>query len=447
MRLTAIILLPLLAIAGLIGVWAVFDAQSRAGDGFNRALLTVALAISRDVAASGGDALSADTTGLLRDTSGGRVFYHVFAPDGVFVTGFATPPVPTTETFLGPDGQVFYDGVHQSRSVRAVRFTETMQVDGLNGDFTTTVWQDQSLLRARTWEFSLRSLQVMALLIVTVALVVWFGVHLGLRPLLDLEAAIGRRSGSELSPIQRAVPVEVGGIVQTLNRLFGQVSRSMTAQNEFISNAAHQLKNPIAGVLSLAEAVDTAPTPEEGQRRARDLLTAARETADLSQKLLLLERAKSISPASAHQDFPLGAAVEAWVNDARAAAPPGVSVKARIAPELGDLHGDETMLREAIRNLIDNSFRHGGPGVTEVEVSAVRRDRAVQISVADNGKGIRPDAVAAVRDRFRQVADTSGSGLGVSIVEAVVQGHGGTMDIVPTDPGLCVVLTLPDAPD
>ena len=87
LRLVLIILLPLLFIAGLIGTWAVYDAQLRASERFDRSLLSAVLAVSRDVAVSGGDALSPETSVLLQDTSGGRVFYHVYAPDGVFVTG------------------------------------------------------------------------------------------------------------------------------------------------------------------------------------------------------------------------------------------------------------------------------------------------------------------------------------------------------------------------
>ena len=86
-RLTAIILTPLVIIAVAISAWALADAQARADDRFNRGLLSAALAVSRDIAVSEGDALSPETNDLLRDSFGGEVFYHVFAPDGVFVTG------------------------------------------------------------------------------------------------------------------------------------------------------------------------------------------------------------------------------------------------------------------------------------------------------------------------------------------------------------------------
>ena len=72
-RLTIVILGPLICVAALFGAWAYFDAQSNAAERFDRSLLSTALAISRDVAVQGGDALSEDTRDLLRDTSGRNI--------------------------------------------------------------------------------------------------------------------------------------------------------------------------------------------------------------------------------------------------------------------------------------------------------------------------------------------------------------------------------------
>ena len=124
-------------------------------------------------------------------------------------------------------------------------------------------------------DLALKAAALMGALLVTLALVVWFGVQLGLRPLNDLQDAIDKRSQNDLSPIKRAVPGEVKGIVRTLNRLFGQVSDSISAQQAFISDAAHQLRNPAAGILAMAEAVKSAKTNEDREQRIEKLLYAA----------------------------------------------------------------------------------------------------------------------------------------------------------------------------
>ena len=91
-RLTLIILPPLLIISLIAGAWQFHNTTLRAQSIFDKGLLSAAIAISRDVALSDGDAISPSTRRLLADTSGGTIFYHVFAPDGVFVTGYSTPP-------------------------------------------------------------------------------------------------------------------------------------------------------------------------------------------------------------------------------------------------------------------------------------------------------------------------------------------------------------------
>jgi two-component system sensor histidine kinase TctE len=439
-RLTAVILLPLMVVALAVGLWQMSSARGTATQVFERALLSAALAVANDVALSQGDALSARTRDLLADTSGGQVFYHVYGPDGVIVAGYATPPVGIPRAGREIARPTYFDAVYLGRAVQGVRLQTRAEIEGFAGIFTTTVWQDATVRSAFVRDLVLRATLAILALMGAVALIVWFGVRLGLRPLMDLESAIARRSSDDLAPIQRAVPREARGIVAVLNRLFGQVSQSMTAQAEFISNAAHQLKTPIAGVLSLAEAVERAPTPEATKTRARDLLAAAQETAELSEKLLLLERAKAISPASAQELFDLGDALPDWVHTITM--PDRVSLQLNRAGPLV-LRGDVVMLREAVRNLVENALRHGGGGLSRIAVTAQQQAGWAVLRVEDNGAGLAAGDLAQAKARFRPLAATSASGLGVSIVDAVAQGHGGRLELADAGPGVRAEIWLP----
>ncbi|MEO1541187.1 MAG: sensor histidine kinase [Pseudomonadota bacterium] len=445
MRLTLIILLPILAVALAAGLWQLSTARTTAAQISDRGLLSTALAVSNDVAFSGGDALSPRTLALLADTSGGRVFYHVYAPDGVIVAGYATPPVGIPRALAQPTEPTYFEATYLGRDVRGVRLQSRTEIEGFAGIFTTTVWQDQEVRDAFVRDLMLRTLATILILVLSLALIVWFGVRIGLRPLLDLEDAIRRRSGSELHPIRREVPEEVAGVVSTLNGLFNQVSRSMSAQGDFILNAAHQLRNPIAGVLSLAEAVDRAPNRAESRKRAADLLIAARETADLSQKLLLYERIRSSDGTAQIVRLNLADALTDWLPGFRGDLPEGVQLEAQIAEDVGAVDCDPTMLREALRNLCDNAVRHGGPGVTRIGLSAIRDGQSVQLIVRDNGHGVDPAHLDAIFDRFRQLSAASGSGLGLSIVRAFAERHGGRVAATDAAPGLEVTVSLPVA--
>ncbi|MGC1261799.1 MAG: sensor histidine kinase, partial [Jannaschia helgolandensis] len=316
-RLILIILAPLLVISLVAGAWQFRTTTLRAESIFDRGLLSAALAISRDIAVSDGDALSPATRRLINDTSGGELFYHVFAPDGVFVTGYSTPPILPKAAPLRQTEPYYFNARYQGQDVRVLRFQDGTTVSGIAGIFNITVWQNADVRSSFVREVVSRSFAVIALLILSVALVVWFGVGLGLRPLLDLEKAIAKRSPTELEPIRRAVPIEARGLVDTLNRLLDRISRRISSKDEFISNAAHQLRNPVAGVLALAEAVHNAPNVQAAKQRSAELVQAARETSILTNQLLSFERAGGKELDQSGEPLDLKALVEQVVDSFR----------------------------------------------------------------------------------------------------------------------------------
>ncbi len=443
LRLTLIILLPLLLIAAGIGTWALREAELRGQERFDLSLLSTALAISRDVALSDGDALSLATRDLIRDTSGGEVFYHAYAPDGVFVTGYASPPVPDLAALQNDEAQTYFDAIYQGQSVRVLRLKDAMQIDGLSGDFTFTVWQNTDVRDALVRDLATQTFIVIATLIVSLALIVWFGVSLGLRPLNDLEQAISRRSPDDLSAIQRAVPAEVRGIVGTLNALLGQVAATIETKNAFISNAAHQLRNPLAGVLAMAQAVRSSPNEKAAQERSADLVDAAQHASNLANQLLTFERANAMEGEDGFASFDLVALLQDLVgaNHTRFAAQ-SVSLTLTTQSERMPFLGDALMIREAVSNLLDNALIHGGDGLSQIDLDLRKRLGEVQLTVSDNGIGIAPDQQETALERFGQVSPVQGSGLGLPIAQAVALRHNGTITLGSNKPGLRVRLTF-----
>lgn len=437
LRLTLIILVPLLFVASATGLWQLNNARVTAGEVFDRSLQSAALAVANDVALSGGDALAPSTRKILSDTSGGPVFYHVYAPDGVIVTGYATPPVGIPLADDGELNPVYFNAEYLGRDVRGFRMRTRMQVDDFSGVFTTTVWQDVAIRATFVQDLMLRSLVTISSIITSLSLIVWFGIRIGLHPLNDLQQAIDLRSGEVLKPIQRPVPVEVEGIVRTLNRLLGQVSEAMATQSEFISNAAHQLRNPVAGVLSLAESVRSAPNEAAMRERAGDLVDAAKETSHLAQKLLTYERTKSISPASARETFSVNELIDGVTADFRGRSNGRLALTASMPDSDISVTGDRTMIREAVSNLVDNAMKHGGANLSEITVSLETGPAEATIVVKDNGKGLTDAQIQTALQRFGQVSERSdGSGLGLPIVERVAERHGGGLKLSGKGPGL-----------
>ncbi len=446
-RLTLVILVPLMAIAALVGAWAYFDAQATAAERFDRSLLSTALAISRDTAVSGGDALSEETRDLLHDTSGGAVFYHVYAPDGVFVTGYATPPVPPHQVPLDAT-QTYYDAVYQGAPVRALRFAQSTSIDGLTGLFTFTVWQETALrdgfVRGRTGPVFL----IIASMIGALAIIVWFGVARGLAPLTDLEDAIARRSASDLTPIKRRIPYEVTGIVGRFNELVRELSGTFEAKNAFISDAAHQLRNPLAGVLSLAESVANATSVEAARARACDLLEAAREAGQLANNLLTLERAQAALAPDLQTLFdPFEILRDISDKFGTITADHGLAFRAKLGQGPIMLRGDPVMFEQAVLNILNNALVHGGPQLSQIELGAKTLPDSLEVTLSDDGKGIAEADFARALGRFSQVGPGAGSGLGLPIAAAVTEAFGGHIDLARTETRFTVRLSFPFRPD
>lgn len=443
-RLILIILTPLILISLGLGYLAFADAQERANDRFDRSLLSTVLAISRDTALSGGDALSTTTRDLLRDTSGGPVFYHVYAPNGFYITGYATPPVPPDPSAIQGQRQIYYYATYLGNPVRVLRFVDAMSINGLRGDFTFTVWQDTALRDSFVRDSTGRTFGMIAVIVAALALIVWFGVQLGLRPLLDLQDAIAQRSPQELNAIQRPVPVEVRGIVRTLNSLLSELSTTFRAKDEFISNAAHQLRNPIAGVLAMSEAVQSATTMKDVQDRCDVLLNAARRVSALANNLLAFERAKTLKVIS---DLPI-IEVNPVIEDIIAslsdrARQQGVSLVFDHSQKETAVQADPVLLQEGLLNLFDNALIHGGQGLSEIRATTRVTEHHMEIAVHDNGIGLTPDQIPIATARFGQVSQSDGTGLGLPISMAVAESFGGVMTVTSQGGGLIVTMKLP----
>ncbi|MCB1357595.1 MAG: sensor histidine kinase [Maritimibacter sp.] len=446
LRLFIVILTPLVLMALLMGFWRFSAAQNTAEDLFDRTLLSAALAISRDVAVSGGDALSLTTREMIRDAAGGEVFYHATGPGGIYVTGFAYPPIARADQ-PGPDGDLHYfEAVYRNEPVRVLQITERVTFETITGDTTVTVWQRLADRNAFAVELAVRAAAIIGVLLVTLALVVWFGVGLGLRPLTDLHEAIAARSPDDLSTIKRPVPVEVRGIVATLNRLFDQVERSITAQKDFIANAAHQLRNPAAAVQSMAEALQDARTEADRVERTGELVAAARSSARITNQLLSLERLQAADLTKVSETFDLGTLTrELCAEIGPSILSRGIDFELIESATVLPVNGDRVFICEAVRNLIDNALKHGGPRLSSISVELAEGDGSARVTVKDDGIGLSPQDRDAAFGRFSQVKPAAGSGLGLAITASVAERHGGKLQIERVAQGARISLDIPVA--
>lgn len=428
LRLLVLILIPLIVVSSVGVFWRYDGARATAEEIFDRSLVVLCMAVSRDVAYSGGDSLSVTTSNLFRDASGGRIFYHVKGPDGRFITGYSSPPVRAEPVTLELNSPIIFNAQHQGVPVRAVRLAERVEVDGITGTSVITVWQQLQPRQAFAQQLAVQTAIITAILMLTVAAVVLFGIQLGLRPLKRLEDAIQARSMTDLSPIVRRVPVEASGIVERLNALFGTLSEAHEQRERLISNTAHQLRNPVAAIHAMAQATNRARTLEDSKKRSAALVNETRQAVRLTTQMLSIERIKGVLPDFEEGDF-AAFLMELTARIAPKVLESDVAFDVTIPKGPIEKNFDPTLMSEAITNLVDNALKHGGAGLTQIAVDMAVIGNEVHVSITNDGSLIDPDKSTLLFERFAQGRESDGAGLGLAIVKEVVDLHGGKITV------------------
>ena len=413
---------------------------------YDNTLLAVALTISRDVVLSEGDVLTEQLLDALTNALGDPVYYRIEGPEGRFVTGYSNaPPLPdAAEVESGIP--FFYNAISLGEPVRVVTLREFIAEPQFGGWVTVDVWQTVTQRDALSLELLAQSIVLMTVVVVAAGLLVWFGINLGLRPLLQLREAVALRSPDDLGPIRRAVPKEVRSLVGAMNSLFVRLSDAFALRDAFISDAAHQLRNPIAAIQAQAEAATTAPSEAELRIRVADLAETARRTGRLTQQLLSMEKARGRDPTGNWHAVDLRELAEDLARRfAEREMRRGVSVSFTVSGNEHPVSVDPLMLSEAIENLLDNAGRYGCPNGGEVGLELNFNDMDVVICVTDSGHGIPENLRDRVFDRFFRISDdaSGGCGLGLAIVRKVAEAHGGSAGVAVRNCGTSIEIRIP----
>lgn len=283
-------------------------------------------------------------------------------------------------------------------------------------------------------------------------LAVWIGIGRGLAPLERLRGELAARRPDDDSalPPQR-VPRELAPLVATIGRLLGRVRSTIARERRFTDDAAHELRSPLTAVkthlqvlrLSLGRQVplavaDALAHADEGVLRMQRSL----------EQLLLLARLEAGEEAGADgSSDPAQAAREAVIEVEGACRCSG-RIELQVPSSLPPVAVPDRLVVSGVRNLLENAVQATQPGEPVTLRLAVAADGHVAFHVLDRGNGMTADECLQASRRFwRRGRPGQGSGLGLSIVEAIVQRHGGSLQLAPREGGgLHAQLQLPAAP-
>jgi two-component system sensor histidine kinase BasS len=242
------------------------------------------------------------------------------------------------------------------------------------------------------------------------------------RPLNQLRASLANRSADNLTPLPMYSDMEeIGAVTTSLNQLLARLDQTIKQERLFTADAAHELRTPLAGIRLHLELM-----AQSGSPQATTLIARIDQLMHTVEQLLMLARA-SQALASGHYD------TVNWRDNifAPLALENETKDHTLIWPQTGSLsvQGDATLLRLMLRNLLENAVRYSPAGTT-IEVRMQEVGDSTLVSVCDQGPGIDEAHRQSITEPFRRIDQRyGGSGLGLSIVQRIVQLHRGKLTL------------------
>lgn len=256
-------------------------------------------------------------------------------------------------------------------------------------------------------------------------------------PLQQVILAARKYPSEETRSVSPRGPHEVQALTRAFNSMVARVQRMQRSQRDFVANVSHELKTPLTSIQGFAQAIldDTADTPEARKQAAQIIYNEAGRMHRMALALLDLARLEAgtadLKMSSVDMDALLRTIIEKFMPQAQKA---GVNLQLNIPEPLPTLVGDGDRLAQVFTNLVDNALKFT-PANGQVTLSAVHAGAEMELSVTDTGEGIPNGAVPHLFDRFYQ-ADRSraggekhGAGLGLAIVQEILQAHGGRISV------------------
>ncbi|WP_127503038.1 sensor histidine kinase [Actinoplanes solisilvae] len=226
---------------------------------------------------------------------------------------------------------------------------------------------------------------------------------------------------------------EIGRLARTMNEMLARLQSSSDRQREFVADASHELRSPVASIRQAAEVAQTHPAALPDGELADVVLEESARLHGLVDQLLVLTRADGGGFRHTVVDLDVD---DLALAEARRLSRTGLRVETA-AVGAGRIRGDASALAQMVRNLADNAARHA---TSKVAVGVRVNGDAVELTVDDDGPGIPADQRERVFDRFvrldeARARDAGGSGLGLAIVKEVVAAHGGTVVVSSSELG------------
>ena len=384
---------------------------------------------------------------ILRADEADLIYYQVLGTRGEFISGERDLPLPPDEEMSLPGEVRIRDAEMRGADVRVAYTWVRVEAPG-NKPVLVQVGETLEKRSVLATEIIKGVMLPQFVILPLAVLLVWLALARGIRPLNKLEERIRLRKPDDLSPLDdQTVPLEVAPLVASINDLLTRLKESIATQKRFLADAAHQLKTPLAGLRMQADLAQREGSSADELKQSLKLIGRAsiRATHTVNQ-LLSLARAESGSTTIAKSPCDLVELVSDVIQDSLPRAMDKYIDLGYEGEQAGSasvrVTGNATLLKELVRNLVDNAINYtpstaDKPGIVTVRLFADKFGKVVVLEVEDSGHGIPEDERDLVFQPFYRALGTEadGSGLGLPIVMEIAHQHDATITLEDAFPG------------
>lgn len=376
------------------------------------------------------------------------VYYQLRGPNGLVLAG--QPDLSDGQTNEAREEPVYANLNFRNQIIRIVKIKQQIAGQTAPGFATIIVGQTLAAHDTLVRELWLKSFAPQSLLVCASAFLAWIGLRRGLAPLNQLRATMNERSVGTLNPLDAPeAPIEVQPLVNSLNDYIARLGLLMETQRRFVANAAHQLRTPLT-LLKTQATFGLRESTSEGKNEALNgTINTLEHLTRLTNQLLVLARAEPGTNHGARVDVDLVPIVQKLMEDfSPIALDRNIDFGIELVDATAIVHGNPTLLRELMANLIDNALRYSGAN-SIVTVKLAVANKQIMFAVADTGPGIVRGEYEKVFERFYRIQGTpsDGSGLGLAIVAEIIASHNGHVKLEQpkSGQGLVVSVMLPQS--
>ncbi len=381
---------------------------------------------------------------MLEGDADERVFYAIRLEDEL-LSGY--PDLPVAEvTETGTPG--FLSAGFLGEDVRIANIARAVSTDEGQGVLQVAVAQTLNSQKQTLAQISRTALGIGAGVFLLSALIATIIARSTIRPLDQLAGSVSRRGPKDLRPVQAPVPREMGPLVASLNTLMGRLNSSLTRSEDFIAEAAHRVRTPLAVVRTKAEIIERKSADPDTRAAVGDMIHAIDDSSRTASQLLDHAMVTFRLDNLAAERIDLQRLAQDTVDRLRPISELKDIDLTCGALDAAEVHGDLILLQNALHNIVDNAIKYGPRG-SQIEITCRLHDAGADLQVKDTGPGFAQGDTNRMTERFTRggnAAGVVGSGLGLTIAKEVVEAHGGHLKLSNSpEGGACVTLHFPQS--